>query len=108
MAKDFYCVGVGGDFGRDPGLALGLLDEQPKLFEGVNPNRPEREEVLRIYDEDDVVNIGKDLDDVLGVSVGEGECCLVEEVVDGGTQMCAENSSGKALALENTLRDIEM
>ena len=38
--KDFYRVGVWGDFGGDPGFAFVLFDKKAKLSEGFNPNRP--------------------------------------------------------------------
>ena len=42
------------------------------------------------------------------VPVGEGERGLVKKVVNCGPKVRAENSSGEALALEDTLRDFEM
>ena len=83
MTKNFYRVGKRGDFGGDPGLALGLFNKKAELTEGFDPDRPQGGEVLRVNNEDYVVNIGKDLNNVFGVSVGESERGLVEKVVNG-------------------------
>ena len=80
MTKDFYRVGKRGDFRGDPGLAFGLIYEKAILFEGFDPNRPKCEEVLWVHDKDDVINVGKNLDDVPGVSVWKGERGLVKEM----------------------------
>ena len=108
MTKDLHRVGVRGDFGGNPGFALGLFDEKAKLFEGLDPDRPQGGEVLRVNKEDDVVNISEDLDDFVGVPVGKGERGLVKEVVNCSSKVRAEHGGGEALALEYTLCDFKV
>ena len=52
--------------------------------------------------------VGQKLNDLCGVSVREEAFCVLQEVINGNTQMCAENRGGEALALEDTLRDLKM
>ena len=108
VPKDFYRVGVRANFGGDPGFALGLFDEKAKLFEGLNPDRPKSEEVFWFNDKDNVVDVCKNLYDVFGVPVGEGERGLVKKVVNCSSKVRAEDGGGEALALENTLCDFKV
>ena len=108
MTKDFHSVGIRGDFGGDPGLALGLFNEKAKLFEGLDPNRPKSEEIFWVNDKDNVVDVSKNLYDVFGVPIGKGERGLVKKVVNCSTKVRAEHGGGEALALEYTLCDFEV
>ena len=108
LTKDLHRVRVRGDFGGDPGFALGLFDQKAKLFEGLNPDRPKSEEIFWVNDKDHVVNVCKNLCDVFGVPVGEGERGLVKKVVNCSPKVRAEDGGGEALALEDTLCDFKV
>ena len=108
MTKDLHRVGIRGDFGGDPGFALGLFNKKAKLFEGLDPDRPECEEILWVNDKDNIINVSKNLYDVLGVPVWKGERGLVKEVVNCSSKVRAEHGCGEALSLEYTLCDFKV
>ena len=105
MSEDFDCFGKWRNHGWNPSLAFGLFDEKAKLFECGDPNRPECGKVLGVDDENNVINVCKDLYNVVGVSVRQGESSLVKEMIDSGTKVCAKDRSGEALALKYALCD---
>ncbi len=76
--------------------------------EGLNPDRPQGGKIFRVDNEDDVIDIGENLDDFVGVPVGKGERGLVEEVVNSSTKVRAENCCGETFALKDTLCDFEV
>ena len=72
-------VGIRGNFGGDPGFALGLFNEKAKLFEGLNPDRPKCEEIFWVNDKDNVVDVSKNLYDVCLDGAELLRCCAPEQ-----------------------------
>ena len=108
LAKQFDSLREGGKLGGDPGFALGLFNQKAVLAEGLDPNRPKGGEIFRVNNEDDVVNIGENLNDFVGVSIGKGERGLVEKLVYCGTKVRAENGCGETFALKDALCDFKV
>ena len=49
---------------------------------------------MRVDDENNIVNVCKDLYDVVGVSIRKSEGRLVEKVINGGTKVRAKDRGG--------------
>ena len=63
---------------------------------------------MRINDENNVIYVCKELYNLRGVPVLYVTFDLLKEVVDSDTEVCAEDSSGKAFALKDTLSYFEL
>ena len=68
-----------------PKPCIWIVQREAQISQVSDPDGPKCEEVFRIDDEDDIVNVGEDLNHIFGVSVREDERCLVEKVIDSGS-----------------------
>ena len=74
----------------------------------MDPNRPENRQVARFHDENHIINVGKKLENMCGISIRKNFLHLLQEVIDGSSKVGAKDSGREAFALKHTLRNVEL
>ena len=75
-------------------------------MERVDPDGPNGVKVRRFHNEDDVINVGKDGDQIGWILVREEWFNILNEIINGHAQVRAEDRRGETFTLKNALYDL--